>query len=132
LLTLCFVGCDRPVYIGNRSLNGILSGNDQLRSAFCHVWAISNAISGREFFVGHALDTGFVPITGEGSFATLELLGTAIRNNYFGRIPVIRNGWLGDSRDEKVFVARDLTAAEISRLANAGVKVGPNPYGRSE
>ncbi len=127
LLTLCVIGCDRPVYVGNRSLNGILSGDDQL-SATCHVWAVSNTLSGQELFVGHASNTGFVPIQGEGAFTDVELLGKAIRTNYFGRIPVVRNGWLGDSRGEREFVARDLTTNELSRLAKVGVRVAENPY----
>ena len=97
--------CDR----GN--VNRIASWNS-LRSADCYVWAFTNLETGEVRFSAHALDTGWVPATGEANFASIPELATAIRKRKFGLYPVVKSGFLGDPNDQTNLVVRKLHPSE--------------------
>lgn len=86
------------------------------------MWALTNRSSGIVTFAVHASDTGYVPITGEVQYATIDEVGKAIRSRRFGIIPLVRGEFLGEPQSDKYDI-RPLTSTEIDKLRGFGVLI---------
>lgn len=118
-LCVCVTSCDRAKVVVQRELNV-----RRLRSDVCAIWVVTNRLSGEVRFVGHALNSGYVPILGEGDFASLEALASAIKKGTFGRHPGgVWNGFPGVPEPGSEMSDRPFGAAEIQCLRNLGIQV---------
>lgn len=94
-----------------------------LRSEICTVWVVTNCVTGEVRFAANALDTGYVPKSGEHSFETLDSLAIAIDTGVFGKQPRVLSRFDGDPEYQDGYGVRALTESETNKLKALGIRL---------
>lgn len=91
----------------------------------CNVWVFTNLNTKEVRFAAHALDTGYVPPTGETNYSNLDDLAVEIQKRRFGLIIHVRSGFPSDPQTDTNYQIRVLSPAEMEKLRSFGVDIRP-------